>query len=243
MALPRINTPTFSLELPSNKQKIIYRPFQVKEEKILLIAQKSDKVDDQIRAIKQIIKNCILEPEDFDVDSIASFDLEYIFLKLRAKSVGEIVKIKIIPQEREGLPPMPAEVNIDELSPYFDPDHTDMVTIDEKTQLKMKYPTVQDILQLDSKGDQERILFGILRDSIDVIYSDGEVYEAKDYSSTELDEFLDSFSSKQFEKVQKFFATLPKIRKEIVYTWTNPEDEKDTHTETVVLQGLMSFLS
>lgn len=241
--LPVIKAPTFSLKLPSNNQKVVYRPFQVKEEKILLIAQKSEDNEDQIRAIKQILTNCVIEPEDFNPDNVASFDIEYLFLKLRAKSVGETVKIKVLPQEREGLPPMDAEINIDELEPYFDPSHTNMIELDKNTKLKMKYPTLGELLNIQGGETDETALFTILRDSIDTIYMGEEVYESKDQTKEELDDFMDSFTSKQFAELQKFFQTLPTIKTEIEYKWVNPEDSKDVYTETVTVQGLTSFLS
>ena len=241
--LPKINVPTFSLKLPSNNQKIVYRPFQVKEEKILLIAQKSENVEDQFRSIKQILKNCVVEPENFEPDNIASFDLEYMFLKLRSKSVGEIVKVNIVPQEREGLPAMPFEINIDELEPTFDKDHTDLITISDNIKIKMRYPTVSDLTKLEGNGDQDTALFDILRDSMEIIYVDDTAYQTSDHSQKELDEFIESLTSSQFASIQQFFVTLPKIQKEIEYKWVNPEDKNDVYTEKITLQGLISFLS
>lgn len=240
MSLPKIKSPTFSLKLPSTGKKIIYRAFTVKEEKALLIAQKSESAEDQARTIKQIIHNCILEPDDFDVDTLASFDIEYIFLKLRAKSVGEIVKLKVIPQEREGLPPMDVEVNIDELEPTFDPSHTDTIDLGEQLKIKMKYPTFETISHME---DEENDPLGIFITSIDTIYHGEEVYESKDYSRQEISEFLDDMRSDQLDKLKNFFTTLPKITKTFKYKWENPEDPTDKHEEDIVLQGLLSFLS
>jgi hypothetical protein len=241
--LPKINAPTFSLKLPSNNQKIVYRPFQVKEEKILLIAQKSDNSEDQFRAIKQILKNCVIEPETFDPEEIASFDMEYLFLKLRAKSVGEIVTVNILPQDREDLPAMETTINIDELEPTFDKDHTDIIELSDSIRIKMKYPTVSDLSKIDSTNQQENILFDILRDCMEIIYVDGEAYQTKDHSKKELDEFIESFTSNQFANLQNFFTTLPKIKKDIVYKWVNPNDSNDKYEEKVTIQGLLSFLS
>lgn len=242
MGLPKVQTPTFSLNLPSNGQKIVYRPFQVREEKMLLIAQQSNETDDQIRTIKQIIGNCIVEPSDIEVEKMASFDIEYLFLKLRAKSVGEIVEIKVIPQKRDNLPPMDMEINLDELEPTINPKHTNMIDIGGGIQIQMQYPTFEMVTQLSNTNDTES-LFNLFQESMTAIYEGDEVYETKDFSNKEVQEFLESLSSKQLVQLQEFFTTLPKIRKEIEYRWTNPDDPSDTHKETIVLEGLLSFLS
>lgn len=239
MSLPKIKSPTFSLKLPSTGKKIIYRAFTVKEEKALLIAQKSEDPNEQVRTIKQIINNCIVEPSDFNVDTMASFDIEYFFLKLRAKSVGEIVKLKVIPQEREGLPPMDVEVNIDELEPTFDENHSDMIDLGDGIKIKMKYPTFDTIEQFDTNEDP----LAMFTASIQTIFQGNDTYESSDYSFDEMNSFLEDMSTPQLNALKEFFTSLPKITKTFHYTWTNPDDPKDKHEEDIVLQGLLSFLS
>jgi len=242
MALPKVKTPKFKITLPSNKQEIWFRPFQVKEEKMLLIAKQSDEADHQIQTVKQILQNCILEPEDFNVDDMASFDIEYLFLKLRAKSVGEVVNLKIIPQKRNGLPPMDTEINIDELEPTFDENHTNIIDLDDNMKVKMKYPTFGMLTRLSNLKDYE-MMFDLFADSMETIYDGDSSYDCRDYSKEEMMEFLEQLQSNQLLKIKEFFDTMPRIQKDIVYEWTNPEDEKDTHKETITLQGIMSFLS
>lgn len=242
MSLPKIKTPTFSVKLPSNNQKVIYRPFTVKEEKILLIAQESEENEDQLRAIKQIISNCILEPENLRVDQLASFDIEYLFLKLRAKSVGEIVKIQVSPQKRSDLPPMSFELNIDEIEPTFDPKHTSLIDIGEGIQIQMQYPTFEMITQLQNPESLTE-MFNLFQKSIVAIYEGDTVYETKDFSNAEVSEFIESLTSNQLVKLQDFFTTLPKLQKEITYEWVDPEDPNNKYTEKVVIEGLLNFLS
>lgn len=242
MALPKVQTPTFTLTLPSNKKKVTYRPFQVREEKILLIAQESDTVEDQMRAIKQVINNCILEPTDIDVEKLASYDIEYLFLKLRAKSVGEVVTIKVSPQGREGLPMVKREINIDELEPYFDPAHTDTIDIGGGLVVKMNYPTLEMLMKYGESEKPEE-LFNLFRDSIGSIIEGDTVYETQDFSLQEVEEFLESLSSNQLQKLRDFFTTLPKIKTTVHYKWTNPEDSNDTYSEDIEVEGLLNFLS
>ena len=229
MALPKLQSVTFELEIPSTKEKITYRPFTVKEEKILLIAQRSDESKDQINAVKQIITNCIIIPELYDVNKLASFDIEYLFLKLRAKSVGETVEIEITPRNREGMPGQKIEINIDQIEPTFTESHTDTMDLGSGVRVKMKYPTFEVIAK-----------FG---ECIKTIYQDEESYEASDYSKAELDEFVESMSAQQAIILQRFFETLPKIAYNTKYEWTNPDDPSDTYEEDIEITGLISFLS
>lgn len=242
MSLPKIKTPTFSLKLPSTDQKVIYRPFTVKEEKILLIAQESNDSDDQVRAIKQIINNCIIEPADIDINKLASFDIEYIFLKLRAKSVGEKVEIQVLPQKREGLPPMKTTIDIDKIEPHKDPKSNNIIDIGDGLKIQMQYPTFEVLMNLNDNKSMDG-LFDLFQKSMVAIYEGDTVYETKDFSQQEVQSFLEDLSSKQLLQLKTFFETLPKIRKEIEYKWINPDDSNDIYTENVVLEGLLSFLS
>lgn len=242
MALPKVKSPTFKVMLPSNKQEIWIRPFKVKEEKMLLIAQQSDEEDQQINTIKQIIQNCITEPQDFNVDRLASFDIEYLFLKLRAKSVGEIVHLKLIPQNREGLPPMDVEVNIDELEPTYPEGHSDIIEIGDGLKAKMSYPTFGMVRKLHRMSETD-MLFTVFAQSLEKLYDGDEVYDMKENTEEEIQEFLEQLQSKDLEKFKQFFDTMPRMEKTFQYKWTNPEDDTDTHEEDIVLRGILSFLS
>lgn len=242
MSLPQVQTPTFSLKLPSDKRKIVFRPFQVREEKILLVAQQSEDSEEQIRAVKQILQNCILEPEDIDINNLASFDIEYIFLKLRAKSVGEKVEVQIYPRKREGFPAQDVEIDIDKIEPTYDENHKKHITLDDNISIQMRYPTFEMIEKIKDPEDPSTV-FEVIRDSIYAIYEGETVYEIKDFSQEEVEEFLNNLSAPQLEKLQYFFTTLPKLQTTIHYKQANPEDSNDIHEEDIVLEGLMSFLS
>lgn len=242
MALPKIQTPVFELTLPSDDTIIKYRPFTVKEEKILLIAQKSNSNKDQIGAVKQIINNCIIEPDNILVDDLAAFDIEYIFLKLRAKSVGEVVTISIGPKNRDDLPPMKVEINIDEIEPTKNKTKNEPIDLGDGHSIKMKFPTFKMLESVEDTADHTQFL-KLFADCIETLYTDEETYEMKDYSIKEREEFLDSMSSKQLQMLQIFFNDLPKIRKEVTYKYVNPDDSNDTYEEEVVIEGIINFLS
>ena len=242
MALPKIQTPIFDLIMPSTGEEIKYRPFTVKEEKILLVAQESTSNKDQINAVKQIINNCIIDPNDISVDDLASFDIEYIFLKLRAKSVGEVVSISVNPQNRNDLPPMKIDINIDEIEPTKNETKNEPIDLDDGLSIKMKYPTFKMLETIGDEKDHTQFL-KLFVDCIKTLYSGEETYEMKAYSINEKEEFLDSMSSKQLGMLQEFFTNLPKIRKEITYKYVNPDDSSDTYEEEIVIEGILSFLS
>lgn len=244
MALPKIQTPIFDLIMPSTEEKIKYRPFTVKEEKILLISQKSEDSKDQINAVKQIINNCIIQPDNIDVDKLASFDIEYIFLKLRSKSVGEVVKVKLVPQKREGLPPAEVEFNLDNIEPKFADNHTNIIEFPEDNmKLKLRYPTFESVLKSSQAGSEEEQLFLIFAQTIDTIYQGEETYEVKDYSMEEIEEFMENMSTKHLRKLQEYFEGLPILKKEFDYKWVNPDNENDVHEEVITIQGLLNFLA
>lgn len=242
MALPKLQSAIFELELPSTKEKISYRSFTVKEEKILLISQSSNETKDQINAVKQIINNCIVAPEAFDVNRLASFDIEYIFLQLRSKSVGEMAKVEISPKNRDDLPGKVFEINLDDIKPTYNDSHTNTIDIGDGISIKMKYPTFEIISKFSDDVGEENAL-EIFGECIQTIYQGEESYEVTDYSKKELDEFIESMSAQQAQALQKFFETMPTISHTIKYQWTNPDDSNDTYEEDVVITGLLNFLS
>ena len=242
MALPKLQSVTFELELPSTKEKITYRPFTVKEEKILLISQRSDESKDQINAVKQIINNCVVIPEIFDVNKLASFDIEYIFLRLREKSVGEMIKVELSPQHRDGLPSKTVEINLTNINPIYNESHIDTIDIGDNIKVKMKYPTF-DVIAKFSDVDADENALEIFTECIQTIYQGEESYETSDYSKQELNEFVESMSAQQAQALQHFFETLPRIAHTVKYKWVNPEDSNDIYEEDIEITGLLNFLS
>ena len=231
MVLPVINTPTYTLAIPSTKEEITYRPFLVKEEKILLIAMETGGEGDLINALKQIVNNCV--ENELDLNKLATFELEYIFLKLRAKSVGEVATINVTcPDDNETQ--VPIEVNLEEVEVTFPEDHSNRVELTDTIGLTMKYPDFS--LALVTGETNTEYLFKMIRGCIAQITEGETVHERVDFNDEELDTFLDSLNSKQLEGVQKFFETMPKLRHEIMVT--NPKTKKESK---VTLEGLDAF--
>ena len=231
MVLPVINTPTYTLAVPSTKEEITYRPFLVKEEKLLMIAMETGGEGDLINALKQIVSNCV--ESELDLNKLATFDLEYIFLNLRAKSVGEVATINVTcPDDNETQ--VPIEVNLEEVKVTFPEDHSNSIKLTDTIGLTMKYPDFS--LATVTGETNTEYLFKMIRGCIAQI-TDGEtIHERVDFNDEELDIFLDSLNSKQLEGVQKFFETMPKLRHEI--TVTNPKTKKESK---VTLEGLDAF--
>ena len=231
MVLPVINTPTYTLAIPSTKEEITYRPFLVKEEKILLIAMETGGEGDLVNALRQIVNNCV--ESELDLDKLATFDLEYIFLNLRAKSVGEVATINVTcPDDNETQ--VPIEVNLEEVEVTFPEDHSNRVELTDTIGLTMKYPDFS--LALVTGETNTEYLFKMIRGCIAQITEGETVHERVDFNDEELDTFLDSLNSKQLEGVQKFFETMPKLRHEIMVT--NPKTKKESK---VTLEGLDAF--
>lgn len=215
MALPKISYPIYELTIPSSKKVIKYRPFLVKEEKLLLMAQSGNDTAEVINSIKQVINNCILT-EDVRVDDLASFDIEYLFVKLRSKSIGN--EIELTYRDLEDEKKYDVVVNLDDVEIRTDDKHVNKVEINKTTGLILKYPSVDSsvaIMQDDLEGDG---IFELIGNSIESIYDENGVYNPKDYSKEELIEFVSSLSIETFQKVQEFFSTMPKLHYEVKYT-------------------------
>ena len=233
MTLPTINTPTYELEVPSTKEKITYRPFLVKEEKILLTAMETGGEQDMVLALKQIVNNCLLS--EIDIDHLATFDLEYIFLNLRSKSVGEVATVNITcPDDEETQ--VPVEIPLDEVEVTFPEGHSNKVELTDTIGLTMKYPDFT--LASETRETNTEYLFDMIKGCIAQITEGETVHERVDFNEKELDTFLDSLSTKQLEGVQNFFETMPKLRHEI--TVTNPKTKKENK---VTLEGLDAFFA
>ena len=237
MSLPQINTPVHELKIPSTGRKVKYRPFVVREEKILLLALESENQEEVTDAIIQIIGNCI--QTKIDLDSLSTFDVEYIFLNVRAKSVGEILEFSITCPD-DGETQAEVEINIDDIQVVKDKGHTDTIDLENGYFIKMKYPTMKYIM--DKKPDDKKSLidstFEYAVECIDTIYNDEETWEAADSTKKELEEFVEQLNSKQYQKLQAFFATMPKLSHTVKVT--NP---KTGVKSDVTIEGLANFFA
>ena len=238
MPLPKITAPNYELVIPSSGKKIKYRPFLVKEEKILVIAMESNDLKDIANAIKQVLSNCIIT-RGFKVDKLSTFDIEYLFLNVRGKSVGETVDIKVTcPDDGETV--VDATVALDDIKLLEDPEHTTEIKLDEKISMKMKYPSLNEFIkenfELEKVGFDQS--FEMIASCVDIIYNDEETWNSSDFSRKELIAFLEQLGSKQFKELEKFFATMPRLFHEI--TVVNPKTKVEN---TIPLEGLAAFFN
>jgi hypothetical protein len=237
MALPIIETQTYELTLPSADVKVKFRPFLVKEEKVLLQALESQEQKEIINALKNIVSACTFGT--LNVDELPTFDLEYVFLQVRAKSVGEVAKLKVLcPDDKTTYADV--EVDLSKVDVQVDDKHTNNIVIDEDKKIGMilKYPTLNSVDPTTdfSKGVKTETLFEIIGNSIFQIYEGEKVYNASDYKKDELNKFIESLDSKSFTKVQEFYNTMPKLIHEI-----EVENPKTKVKSKVTLQGLTDF--
>ena len=236
MALPMNSAPIYTLTLPSTGAEIKYRPFLIKEEKALLLANQSEDPKVMVDSLKQVIKSCI--QGQVDVDSFATFDLEYVFTQIRAKSVGEIVDL-LLKCDTCTDEKAVAKVNVDltKIQVKKADGHTNKIDLFADVGVMMKYPTIDTIKKLESMNtDNVDEVFGVVVECIDAIYDTEQVYAAKDTPKTELLEFLNNLSSEQFKKVQSFFETMPKLSEQVSYDCPVCGKHHDK-----VLEGLQSF--
>ena len=232
MALPKINVPTYELTIPSTEQRITYRPFLVKEEKILLIAnQDENDTDAMIRAMRQIINNCILEP-NFDSEILPIFDIEYIFLKLRAKSVGEISEVGFRCPKCETINQV--EIDLESVEVTTFEDHTNQIQLTDTVGIILKYPDMYSI----SGTSEIQDVMDILCNCIETIYDGDEIHSVNEYRPEEITEFVDNLTQLQFQKMQTFFETMPKLSHETEYTCSNCE-----HHQKLLIEGLQNFFA
>ena len=238
MPLPKINAPTYEMVIPSSKKKIRYRPFLVKEEKILVIAMESNNIKEIATAVKQVLNNCILT-RGIKIEILSTFDIEYLFLNVRGKSVGETVDIKVTcPDDGETV--VDATVALDDIKLLEDPEHTTEIKLDEKISMKMKYPSLNEFIkenfELEKVGFDQS--FEMIASCVDIIYNDEETWNSSDFSRKELIAFLEQLGSKQFKELEKFFATMPRLFHEI--TVVNPKTKVEN---TIPLEGLAAFFN
>ena len=229
MALPKVEVPTYELEIPSTDEKLKYRPFLVKEEKILLMALESQDNTEMMTALKEIVKACTYEK--FDTDKAPLFDLEYIFLRLRAKSVGEISKIKL--KCEDGTSWAEVEIPLEEVNVHVDEDHTNTINISDKIKVVMDYPKLD--VNFAGLNDVEKF-FGLIKACIFQITDGEEVYERSNMNDSELDEFIESLSPSSMGDFKKFFESMPRLKYEVEY-----ENPKTKIKEKRTLTGMNSF--
>ena len=242
MPLPKINTPTYELTLPSNRKKVRYRPFLVREEKILVLALESEDQKQITDAIIQIIGDCLIT-KNVDVTKLPTFDIEYLFLNVRSKSVGESVEVNITCPD-DGKTKVETSINIDDIKVVKSKDHKLIVKLDEKYSMKLKYPSLDQFIEnnfdfeMAEPNESVSAAMSMLSSCIDMIYDEEESWDASESTKEELDEFIDQLNTKQFQEVEEFFRTMPKLSHTLKVT--NPQTGVESE---VVLEGLASFFN
>jgi len=239
MPLPKIATPTYELELPSTGKNLKYRPFLVKEEKLLVLALESENTKEITTAIKNVIKSCVLT-RGVKIETLPTFDIEYLFLNIRGKSVGEEVEVNIICPD-DGETYAPVKINIDEVEVKKSDEHSNKIKLDENLVMEMKYPSLDQFIKSNFDFSEDAAMdqsFDMVATCIDKIYNEEEVWTASDCSKKELIDFLEQMNSSQFKEIEKFFETMPKLSHEVKVT--NPNTKVES---TIVLEGLSSFFA
>ena len=237
MPLPTISTPTYELVLPSSNRKIKYRPFLVKEEKILILAMETQDTKQIARAVKDVLSKCILT-KGIKVEKLATFDIEYLFLNIRGKSVGEDIEVMVTcPDDNKTQVPM--SINVDTIKVHMDEEHTKDIVLDDVYTLRMKYPSLNEFIKTnfdnvdDMKVDDT---FDLIASCIDQVYSEEESWASEECTKKELTTFVESLNSGQFKKVEKFFETMPKLSHTVKVTNPNTEVESE-----IKIEGLQNF--
>jgi len=237
MVLPKIATPTYELEIPSLKKTVKYRPFLVKEEKILIIAMESEDPSQIAEALKTVIGNCILT-RGIKVEQLSIFDIEYLFLNIRGKSVGEEVDVLLTCPD-DGVTQVPASINLDEINVVVKAEHSRDIKLDDSLTLRMKYPSMQEFVKTNFAGEGDTTVddtFNMITSCVEQIYNEEESWAASDVTKKELNEFIEQLTSQQFKEVEKFFETMPKLSHTVKVKNPNTGVESE-----IVLEGLTSF--
>lgn len=239
MPLPKIATPRYELELPSTEETITYRPFLVKEEKVLVIALESEDSKQITNAIKTVIQSCIIT-KGIKVEKLPTFDIEYLFLNIRGKSVGEEIEVNIVCPD-DGKTQVPVTIDLDDIQIQKNEKHNKQIKIDNSIMMEMKYPSLDQFIQNNFDFTDKNAMdqsFELISTCIDKIYTEDEVWAAADCSKKEIKEFVESMNSTQFKDIEKFFETMPKLSHSV--TVTNPNTKVES---VVVLEGLSSFFA
>jgi hypothetical protein len=239
MPLPKIATPTYELELPSSGQTIQFRPFLVKEEKVLVLALESEDTKQITTAIKAVIKSCV-QTKGIKVETLPTFDIEFLFLNIRGKSVGENIEVNIICPDDETTE-VPVNIDLDEIRVQKNDEHTRQIKIDDTLMMEMKYPSLDQFIKNNFDFENKNAMdqsFDLIASCVDKIYSEDDVWAADDCTKKELKDFLEQMNSSQFKSIETFFETMPKLSHKIKVTNPNTKVESE-----VVLEGLASFFA
>ena len=239
MPLPTIETPTYELKLPSSNKKVKYRPFLVKEEKILIIALETKNQSDITNAVTDVLKKCVLT-KGIDIDTLPTFDIEYLFLNIRAKSIGEDIKLTVTCPD-DGKTKVPVTIYVDEIKVIKPKGHTKDIVLDDKMTLRMKYPSLSQFISnnFDTEDEAEALVdktFNVVADCMDTVFTEEDAWDARDYTPDERIDFVNQLNSKQYKAVEKFFATMPKLSHKIEVINPNTKEKS-----SIVLEGLADF--
>ena len=239
MPLPKIATPTYELELPSTGETVQFRPFLVKEEKLLVIALESENTKQITTAIKSVIKNCVLT-KGIKVDTLPTFDIEYLFLNIRGKSVGEDIEVNIIcPDDNETE--VPVNIYLDDINVVKNDEHNNLIKLDDTIAMQMRYPSLDQFIKNNFELNEKNAMdqsFDLIATCIDKIFTEEEVWAVEDCTKKEIVEFLEQMNSSQFKEIEKFFETMPKLSHSIKVK--NPKTKKESE---VVIEGLAGFFA
>ena len=237
MPLPKISTPTYELVLPSSNKKIKYRPFLVKEEKVLILAMESQDTSTVANAVKDVLASCILS-RGVKVEKLSTFDIEYLFLNIRGKSVGEKIEVMVTCPD-DGKTQVPTSINIDEIKVIVDKKHNKDIKLDDQYTLRMRYPSLDEFVKNNFATASDVSVddtFDLISSCIDQVYSEEESWTAADCTKKELSQFVESLNSNQFKEIETFFETMPKLSHTVKVI--NPNTKKENE---IVLEGLQNF--
>ena len=238
MPLPKISTPTYELVLPSSGKKIKYRPFLVREEKVLIVAMESEDETQIATAVKDVIKNCIIT-RGVKVDDFATFDIEYVFLNIRGKSVGEDVEVLVTCPD-DGETQVPTVISLDDIKVLTNKEHKKDIVLDDELTLRMKYPSMGEFVKTNFSGEEITVegTFDLIASCVEQVFNEEESWSASDCTKKEMTEFLEQLSSKQFKEIEKFFETMPKLSHTVKVK--NPNTDVDNE---ILLEGLNAFFA
>ena len=238
MPLPKISTPTYELEIPSTKKKIRYRPFLVKEEKILIIAMESQSDTEIENAVKDVLSTCILT-KGVKVDTLSTFDIEYLFLNIRGKSVGEDVEVLVTCPDDDNTK-VPVRINLDDIKIIIHDDHKRDIKLDDSLSMRMRYPSINEFIKSNFSTSEVKSedTFDLIISCIEQIFNDEESWSTSDCTKEEMNDFLDQLNSNQFKEIEKFFDTMPKLSHTLTVNNPNTKVKSD-----VKLEGLAAFFA
>jgi hypothetical protein len=238
MPLPKISTPTYELEIPSTKKKIRYRPFLVKEEKILIIAMESQSDTEIANAVKDVLSTCILT-KGVKVDTLSTFDIEYLFLNIRGKSVGEDVEVLVTCPD-DNKTKVPVRINLDDIKIIIHDDHKRDIKLDDTLSMRMRYPSINEFIKSNFSTSEVKSedTFDLIISCIEQIFNDEESWSTSDCTKEEMNDFLDQLNSNQFKEIEKFFDTMPKLSHTLTVNNPNTKVKSD-----IKLEGLAAFFA